>query len=150
MIAPLFPEPAASAAPHIPRRSAVYIEAGARPTVRHLLGYEEFAAMCSATGADPAALAVDLVSLIAFVRERKEEITANGCQDAAAIFFGNVLVQQRHDADWMQFGDDFPSAGTERQRFEVSATLRHVIDADEETLRKGLAMLNDWIAYRPE
>ncbi|MET0859931.1 MAG: hypothetical protein ABW091_02765 [Microbacterium sp.] len=146
MTSRLFPGPASSSAPIIPRSFATYAPAGERPVVRHLAGYDDFASWCPRVGADPASLASDLDALIAFVRDRKNDIKAEELEDQASIFFGNVLVQQRNDADWMQCGDHFSSAGNERQRFDAKAAIWHLADSDAEMLRTSLDMLHCWIS----
>ena len=149
MTASLFPGPAAPSARHI-GRSATYVEADSLIEVRHLAGYEAFVSKCSTAGVDPATLAADLESLITFVRAHKDEIEAEGLDDAAAIFFGNVLVHQRADATWLQLNGRSPSVGNDHQRFEASPALWHLVNSDGDTFLKSLDVLNAWIAYRPQ
>lgn len=106
--------------------------------------------MCFERGTDPARLASDLDAFVAFVQDWKSDIQAAGLQDSAAIFFGNVLVHQRHDADWEQFGDNFPSAGTDHQRFEVRGALQLLIDSDDSTFKRLVQIMKDWVSHQTD
>lgn len=144
----LFPGPGyhVSAVAVIPRGRAIYLS-GAEPAagpVRHLLGYEPFTGMCIALGAEPGEVASSIASFGEFARSQRDAIRAAGLKDAAAVFVGNVLVRYRDDAYWVRYGDQFPSAGTAEQQYEVLQLLDLLMDSDDSTYRTCVEMIAGW------
>lgn len=78
------------------------------------------------------------------MRAQSDAIRANGIEDAAAVFLGNVLVRLRDDTSWVRYGDEFPSAGTEQHQYEVLHLLDLLMDSDDATYRKCLDMVEGW------
>jgi hypothetical protein len=115
--------------------------------VRHLGGYEAFASLSASSEADPTALAADIDAFAAFARDNWTDIAAHDAEEATAIFLGNVLVRQRADADWLQYGDDSPSAGTRRQRYEPLRLLSLLVHSDDETFRECLERVHEWVNF---
>lgn len=134
-------------APRITRGSATYVsvEETLIEPVQHLTGYEAFVSLSASSGADPALLAKDIDAFAAFVREHWTEITTERAETATAIFLGNLLVRHRGDADWLQFGDDLPSAGTREQRYELPRLLPILVESDDPTFRECLRRIHEWV-----
>ncbi|WP_286717044.1 MULTISPECIES: hypothetical protein [unclassified Microbacterium] len=130
----------------IPRGRAAYrADAESRSVVvRHLLGYEPFTKFCLGLGVDSTHLASSVGRFGDLVRAQSDAIRADGIEDASAVFLGNVLVRLRDDASWVRYGDEFPSAGTEQQQYEVLHLLDLLMDSDDATYRKGLDMIEGW------
>ncbi|GAB2528329.1 hypothetical protein [Paramicrobacterium agarici] len=146
---PIFPEPSYSSVPQIAQGYAAYLpEDSSRPNmVRHLTGYEAFVTLCAELGTDPRSLASDIGACASHIRGQGDEIRSRGLENSAAVFLGNVLVQQREDAHWIQYGSEFPSAGTRRQRYEVLELLNLLTQSDEPTFRTCLEKIKEWISY---
>lgn len=145
--AALFADPgySTSRVPVIRQKEAKYERADAtRVVVRHLLGYEPFLAMCVALKSDPREVASSIASFGDFVRDHGQDLRARGLIDAAATFLGNMLVAFRDDAFWVRYGDEFPSAGNERQQYEVLHLLDLLIDSDGTTYRTCRGMVEEW------
>ena len=130
----------------VPRGRAVYradAESGS-VVVRHLLGYEPFTKFWFALGGASSHLASSVERFGDVVRAQSDAIRADGIEDAAAVFLGNVLVGLRPDASWVRYGDEFPSAGTEQHQYEVLHLLDLLMDSDDATYRKCLDMIEGW------
>lgn len=130
----------------IPRGKAVYTADSETPAVlvRHLLGYERFSSLCGALDVEPWELASDIRSFGAFVRSNRNAILGAGLEEAAAVFLGNVLVDYRPDAHWLRYSDQFPSAGTDQQHYEVLHLLTLLMDSDDQTYRTCVEMIEGW------
>jgi len=142
-----FPGTLHDRAPRISRGFAAYdpVDETLIEPVRHLAGYDAFVSLSASSGADPALLAADIDAIAAFARDHWTEITTYGAETATAIFLGNVLVHQRGAADWLQYGDDLPSAGTRRQRYGLLHLLLLLVESDDETFRECLRRIREWV-----
>lgn len=134
-------------APRISRGFAAYepVDETLIEPVRHLAGYDAFVSLSASSGGDPTLLAADIDAFAAFARDNWTEIKAHRAETATAIFLGNVLVHQRGDADWLQYGDDLPSAGTRRQRYELLHLLPLLVESDDETFHECLRRIHEWV-----
>jgi hypothetical protein len=115
--------------------------------VRHLVGYEPLLELCRSTGTDPSSLASDVAEFAEFARTHRDVIRAMKLEHAAATFLGNVLVQQRDDAEWIQYGDEFPSAGTKRQHYEVIHLLPLLMDGDDAVFASCVEKIEEWVEF---
>ena len=140
----------AAMVPVIPRGKAAYTADPETATVpvRHLLGYEPFTSLCAALGVEPQELST-IASFGDFVRSHRDSVADGELRDAAAVFLGNVLVSYRSDAHWVKYGDQFPSAGTDQQQYEVLHLLALLIGSDESTYRTCLEMIEGWAQPQP-
>lgn len=139
-----------STIPVIPRGKAIYTAVSETPAapVRHLLGYEPFTSLCVTLGVEPRELAT-ITTFGDFVRSHRDAVRDGDLNDAAAVFLGNVLVSYRSDAHWVRYGDQFPSAGTDQQPYEVLHLLALLMDSDDPTYRTCLEMIEGWAQPQP-
>lgn len=135
----------ATMVPVIPRGKAIYTADPETPSVpvRHLFGYEPFTSLCVTLGDDPRELAT-IASFGDFVRSHRDAVRDGDLNDAATVFLGNVLISYRPDAHWVRYGDQFPSAGTDQQAYEVLHLLALLMDSDDSTYQTCLEMIEGW------
>jgi hypothetical protein len=144
----IFAEQPSSSAPQTARGFAPYSaanEAQRDVVVRHLIGYEAFAEMCVELGTDPSDLTSEIDACASFLRQSSDEIRSHDLQNSAAIFLGNVLVQQREDAHWIQYGSEFPSVVTRQHHCEPLMVLALLSRSDEPTFREIMTKIKEWI-----
>lgn len=132
------------------RNAAVYTRRAEGPDpapVRHRAGYALFAEFLASRGIDPRTTARDPLALLAHLRAHHREIMARPeLAEAAAVFFGNVLVAVRPDALW---------AGDEVQGPRLSVppmrALESLGDATDEQVAGFAETLRSWsTAVYPE
>jgi hypothetical protein len=145
----LFDGPPSASPRVIPRGSAGYEPAEPPPDVRHLAGYQGFVRFSAGAGIDPARLSKDLSAIAEVIRVERDAIRSAGVERACAVFLGNVLVAQRRDAGWVRYGEEFPSAGTEAQRYEVLQLLTLLMDAEQDVYEECVRRMLAWAAASP-
>lgn len=108
---------------------------------RFVDGFEPFAAFARDAGADPAALAADLVALWDFVAVHADLLASPETADAAARFLGNAIAVAHPAATWRMTSE--PEVGTSTMSIPVAGLLRTIVEHPEQRERfRG--MLASW------
>ncbi|WP_422662087.1 DUF6226 family protein [Paenarthrobacter nitroguajacolicus] len=109
----LFDGPASGLPASLSSKNALYRPASEdEAPVKHLAGYAPFMVFCQSSGVPAENLAIDVASLLAFLRTNVNLILRDPkLRDAATIFVGNVIVSMRPEADWRVMADGSREAG---------------------------------------
>lgn len=125
------------------RNAALYTRRAEGPEpapVRHRAGYAPFAEFLASVGIDPRTTARDLLALFGHLRAHHHEIVAQpGLAEAAAVFFGNVLVAVRRDARWRGDRVDGP-----RQAIPPLKVLQRLGEARDQDLSQFTDLITVW------
>lgn len=112
--------------------SAVMMWPGVEPAppARFVEGFELFAAFVRDAGADPAALAADLVALWDFVAAHPELLASAETAEAASRFLGNAIAVAHPAATWRATPE--PEVGTSTMSIPVAGLLQTIVAHPEQ------------------
>lgn len=136
----------------MPRGVALYRqEAGPPAVVRHVGGYVPFVDFCAGHGVRAEELAADPERLIWFLRASGAELESDSTLSAAAaIFAGNAIARLRPDARWTAYEGASATVGNREKQFDIDRLFEGLRGADDEAVRRLIAVLSDWAREEPD